>query len=76
MFLTYLGSLEGDEENQIENEEPETKPGQRFYVAACPRLEGKHAKAQRYAVASIRTPKLFTFSGKSNAFYCYAVFIV
>ena len=48
MFLTYLGSLEGDEENQIENEEPETKSGQRFYVAACPRLEGKNAKAQRY----------------------------
>jgi len=47
MFLTYLGSLEGDEENQIENEEPGTKSGQRFYVAACPRLEAKHAKAQR-----------------------------
>jgi len=47
MFLTYLGSLEGDEENQIENEEPATKSGQRFYVAACPRLEAKHAKAQR-----------------------------
>ena len=50
MFLTYLGSMEGDEENQIENEEPETKSGQRFYVAVCPRLDGKHAKAQRYVV--------------------------
>ena len=47
MFLTYLGSMEGDEENQILNEEPETRSGQRFYVAACPRLDGKHAKAQR-----------------------------
>jgi len=48
MFLTFLGSMAGDEENQIENEDPETKSGQRFYIAACPRLEGKHAKAQRY----------------------------
>jgi len=47
MFLTYLGSMEGDEENQILNEEPETRSGQRFYVAACPKLDGKHAKAQR-----------------------------
>jgi len=54
MFLTYLGSLEGDEENQIENEEPETKSGQRFYAAACPRLDGKHAKAQRYVLYLLR----------------------
>jgi len=50
MFLSYLGSMEGDEENQTTNEEPETKSGQRFYVAACPRLEGRHARAQRFAV--------------------------
>ena len=50
MLLTYLGALEGDEENQIENEEPETKSGQRFYVAACPRLDGRHAAAQRFVV--------------------------
>lgn len=64
MFLTYLGSMEGDEENQIENEEPETKSGQRFYVAACPRLEGKHAKAQRYVVASVKTSERFVFASK------------
>jgi len=53
MFLTYLGSMEGDEENQIENEEPGTKSGQRFCVAVCPRLDGKHAKAQRYVMYEI-----------------------
>jgi len=50
MFLTYLGAMDGDDENQIVNEEPDSKSGQRFYVAACPRLEGKHAKAQRFVV--------------------------
>jgi len=50
MFLTYLGLMDGDEENQIVNEEPDSKSGQRFYVAACPKLEGRHAKAQRSVV--------------------------
>jgi len=61
MLLTYLGSMEGDEENQIENEEPETKSGQRFYVAACPRLEAKHAKTQRFVVyhGCIKTAERF-----------------
>ena len=60
MFLTYLGSMDGDEENQIENEEPETKSGQRFYVAACPRLEGRHARAQRYCSFEQKDSKLIT----------------
>jgi len=50
MLLTYLGSMEGDEENQIVNEEPDSQSGQRFYVAACPRLDGRHANAQRSRV--------------------------
>ena len=64
MFLTYLGSMDGDDENQILNEEPDSKSGQRFYVAACPRLEGKHAKAQRFVVHKLCTE--FAFAANSD----------
>ena len=47
--LTYLGSKYGSDEIQVKNEEEGVKSGQRFYVAACSRIDNQK-KAQRFVL--------------------------